>query len=132
DENPFTVSRVGVIYFIGSTSVVTLTVTQNEAPCSYTISPTNTLNNFTTETGLVQVATSSNCSWGLTNTNSWITILAPTNLVSGTGVVSYVVAPNTNGALRSGNIIIAGKRLTVRQSGVPCNYLVSPTNASNL
>src|SRR6267143_580345 len=63
------------------------------AACTYSISPTNRVHGSGATTNSVSLTTASGCAWTVVNTNSWITILSPTNGL-GSGSVSYAVDAN--------------------------------------
>ncbi len=119
----------------------TFTVTQNgstSTTCAYAISPTSsplfsssphyTAFGTVGNTGTVEVATSSSCSWSVTSKPSWITITAG-NAGAGNGTVSYSVSPNT-GSTRTGTMTIGGKTFTVTQDGaITCTYNISPASS---
>ena len=97
------------------------------AACTYSISPTNRVHGHLANTGSVSVATSSNCSWTVVNTNQWITIVsAPSG--SGTGRVTYAITANPSFKDRVGVVLIGGQTLTLIQRGFVCAYSISPTN----
>src|SRR5438094_8775765 len=97
------------------------------AACTYSISPTNRVHGYGATTNSVSVATASGCVWTVLNTNSWITILSPTNGLSSSSV-SYAVNANLSVNWRTGVVIIADQFLTLSQQPTPCAYSISPTN----
>src|SRR5437879_8453629 len=58
-----------------------LTLSQQPTPCAYSISPTNRMHGYGAITNSVSVTTTGACAWTVINTNSWITILSPTNVL---------------------------------------------------
>lgn len=94
----------------------TVSVAQQAAPvtsCSYTVTPTSLTFAATGGTAIVSVATTSGCAWTSTTATSWAT-------VSGSGVGSgtaTVTVASTNGGARSGGLTVAGKSVSVAQSG---------------
>ena len=103
------------------------TVLQNPAPCSYSLTPTSSSPGADPETNVVTVTAVGGCAWGVTNTNSWITIALPTNGV-GSGTVTYITVANPAMIGRTGVVSIAGQNFTVRQDAATCTYKLSPTN----
>jgi astacin len=65
------------------------------------------------------VTGSTGCAWTATSSVSWITINAPST-GTGSGVVTYTVAPNTTASARIGVIVVAGWALFVTKSRVFC------------
>ena len=107
--NPTGLPRTGLITIAGQI----LTVSQDAAPCAFTISPSNWVHRAISETGQVSVATLVGCSWNAQTTTDWITIVSGNG--SGTGTFSYIVAPNTTATGRSGVITVMDKVFTVSQ-----------------
>jgi len=93
--------------------------------CAFSLS-SSTLPAFGTSGGTtgVNVAVSpSGCvnpSWSTSNGNTWIS-LSPSS-GSGNGAVSVTAAANTTTSARSGTLTIAGKTVSVSQSGIACSY----------
>jgi len=84
--------------------------------CSYSISPTSKSFSNSGGTGTVSVTTSSGCGWTATSNRSWITITSGSS-GSGNGTVPYSVSENSNTSSRTGTMTIAGKTVTITQSG---------------
>src|SRR6266853_1955480 len=104
-----------------------LTLSQQPTPCTYSISPTNRVHGSGATTNSVSVTTVSGCAWTVVNTNSWITILSPTNGL-GSSSVSYTVDANQSVSWRTGVVMDADQFLTLSQQPTPCTYSISPTN----
>ncbi len=100
---------------------------QRGITCAYELSPLSPTHGAGTETGLVTVTTSSNCAWGVVNTNDWITLTSGTNGM-GNGSVSYSVAANFDPIPRTGTVAVADQSFSVNQAALICTYKVSPTN----
>lgn len=98
--------------------------------CSYAISPTNTLLNAGSATGLVMVATTSECAWIVENTNGWLSISSGAS-GTGNGLVRYVAVANPSPAARTGNLLIGGQAHTVTQAGTSCAFSISPTSRTH-
>jgi hypothetical protein len=112
---------------VGTATIAGQTFTINQSACSYTLSPaTVTLAATGTSTNAF-VFTTPSCSWSATTNESWITM---PNGSSGTGsaFLNYAVAANPDTTPRSGTITVAGRILTVNQSGPPCAFTVTPAN----
>jgi uncharacterized protein (TIGR03437 family) len=71
------------------------------------------------------LASGTSCSWLAFTFADWLSI-SPSSVASGTGIMTYAVKPNPESVSRVGTIWIAGKSLTVKQSGVVCSLGVSP------
>jgi len=71
---------------------------------------------------LVVTPSSTQCSWTSSTATPWITLLAKSG-----NVQPYSVAANPGGTTRSGTISIAGKTITVTQTG-SCTYSLSPSS----
>jgi hypothetical protein len=118
----------------------TLTVTQDgtaSLACAYAVSPTSVSLNAAGGRGSLQVLTSSMCSWSTEADalgEDWI--LGRTS-GAGPATLTYVVAPNTWGAARSGRLLVYGDSgpgvaasLAVSQAAATCVYSVSPATSS--
>ena len=89
------------------------TINQEEAPCTYTISPTSQSVDKKGDAYNVTVsATHSGCEWSTSESDSWFS-LSPTS-GSGSGTVRVTVLAN-RGAARSATITIAGQNHTINQ-----------------
>jgi hypothetical protein len=126
--NPAALGRTGLI----SVADQILTVTQNAAPCTYSLTPVSANPGAGASTGLVTVTTPAACPWFVTNTTPWITILSGPN-GSGSGAFTYAVAANPDTNSRSGTLTLDGQTFTITQAGVPvdCTYRLSPTNRAH-
>jgi len=118
-ENSSTVARSGNINIGGQSFLIT----QSAAPCSYTLTPMNHTFGPNAATGIVTVATSSECAWRVFNTNAWIAVANDTNV--GSGLVRYTLSANLSGSSRSGNIFVAGQLRSIIQSGTASGFTVS-------
>ena len=103
------------------------TIRQGGAICDPKLSATNRQHGYSATTASVQLSVLSTCPWTVVNTNPWISILTAT---SGTGSYSnaYALLQNTNFTERTGNVVIAGQVLNIRQGGASCAVSLSPTN----
>jgi len=87
------------------------------AACTFNLS--QGANGFaaTSALGVVTVTpSSSSCSWTAASNASWITITSGSSS-TGSGTVTYSVAANTTGSLRTGTMTVAGSIITVTQTG---------------
>jgi hypothetical protein len=67
-------------------------------------------------TGNVTVTTSSGCSWNVTSSESWLTVVSGAS-GTGAGVVVFQVASNTTGQARAASLSVGGQTFTVNQAG---------------
>ncbi len=112
DNNEFgSVQRLAAIITLTTNGAVT-----NPPPvCTFALSPFNGTHTATGGTGVVSVATQTNCSWTAFSTNFWIHAGTLTNV--GSGSVSYLVDANTSSVARVGAIHIDGQNFLINQSG---------------
>ena len=113
----------------GPVTIATRTFTISQAQgqlvlCTYSISPASQTFGASGGSGSTTVSATSGCSWTATSNASWITLNTASG--TGTGAVTFTVAPN-GGASRTGTFVAAGTTFTVTQdSGAPnCSYSVS-------
>lgn len=110
--NTATAPRSGALTIAGQI----VTITQDAAACKFTLLSTVANFSATGGSGKVTVAANGgNCPWTAVSTNSFITIITG-NTGSGSGAVTYSVAPNHGTTTRTGTINIAGKTFTVHQA----------------
>ena len=112
--NPNPDLRSGVL-LIGDQA---FTVYQWGFNCGYVISAVQGTHGPGAETGTVGVTTLSGCPWSVSNSNSWVTLLSPTNN-AGSGTVTYSVMPNLSPTGRTGVVAIASQPFEVIQSADP-------------
>jgi uncharacterized protein (TIGR03437 family) len=112
----------------------TFTVTQDAAPCTFSLVPSGI--SATTAGGSFMFAVATNCQWTASSNADWITIAAPSSAITGNGTVSYSIATNSAPQSRSGVISINSTGISsplsfnVIQSGIACSYTLSPTSLS--
>jgi Putative binding domain, N-terminal len=75
----------------------------------------------------IPVTAPAGCAWNAQTQTPWITITGGAT-GSGPGVVLFRVAPS-DGPGRSGNLIVAGRTVTVTQS-LACSYAISPASVN--
>ena len=108
-------------------------LTQNAAPCRFTLDHTSAAFQSQGGSDSVAVATTSPCEWTARSLASWISITSGAT-GAGAGTVAFSVA-GSSGA-RSGEILIAGQTFTVEQgtgSGPAppsCSTSINPTQLS--
>ena len=101
-------------------------VPQSSVGCAYTIdqsSQTLSSNGGNAHVGVL--ASESTCPWLAISYSDWVTP-SSVGAGTGTGLVTYTVAPNPSSASRTSTIWIAGQSLTVNQSGIVCSFSVNP------
>jgi hypothetical protein len=110
--NTATASRTATLTAAGRA----ISITQAAAACSYAVSPTNPSLGSAGGNASLTVTTTTGCNWTATESASWLTI---TSGASGTktGMVSYRATANSSSNARTADISVAGRTVTVRQSG---------------
>jgi hypothetical protein len=105
-------ARSGTISIGGQT----LTVTQQPAPCTFSIAPTSQTIGALGGAGSISVTAGSSCTWSATSNNpEWLTITGGSP-GSGNGQVTFSAAANATGADRTGTIIVAGQSFALTQT----------------
>ena len=127
DQNPNATARSGYM----SIALQTVTVTQEGAICTFTMTPAN--RNFPVGGGSDTFKVQTDCPWQAASNVNWITL--PANVTSNVPV-NYTVARNTCAAGRSGAITLQQTNLTspptlaVTQDGSPNNISLSASSAT--
>ena len=94
-------------------------VTQAAAPpsCTFALSTASVSGNGPGGSSSVTLtASASTCTWTASTTTSWITMATAGG--TGSGLVSFTLARNSTGAVRTGTVTAGGKALTVTQTSV--------------
>lgn len=86
--------------------------------CGYALSANVLTLQFTNLSGTVDLVTSNDCAWSISNTNDWFTV-DPTNGSGGAAITISVTDYNTNAAPRIGDFKIAGLPVKLVQLGAP-------------
>lgn len=112
---------------ISGKTAITVVSTTAPATCTVTTTPATATVPVSGGTGTITVTASDpSCTWvASTDVTPWLTI-SPTS-GSGSGAVSYTV-PATTAGPRSGNVLIAGQKTFITQTGAPCGFTISPTS----
>jgi Putative binding domain, N-terminal/Viral BACON domain len=114
-------ARSGTITIGGQT----LTVTQQAAPCTFSISPPAQTFAAGGGPGAVAVTAGANCGWtAVSNNTDWLTITGGAS-GTGNGSVAFAVAVNA-GPQRIGTLSVAGQTFTVTQDA-PCTFSITPS-----
>jgi hypothetical protein len=117
--NTSTSPRTGTLTIAGRT----VTVAQ-AGTCSFTLTPTTQSVVVAGGSQSAAVTTTSGCAWtGVSNSTTWITVTGGSS-GTGNGTVAYNVTARTLTTSRTGTLTIAGKTLTVTQSGT-CGFTLS-------
>ena len=98
------------------------------AACTYSVSPVSQSFNSTGGTGSEGVTTPSGCTWTAVSSASWIMITSNVS-ATGSGTTYYSVSPNSGTSSRTGTLTIAGKAVTISQSGGSAQYNLNITKA---
>jgi hypothetical protein len=112
--NPTSSVRTGTLLVAGQI----LTVTQAAGSCTYSVSPTSFAIDPLSTSRTLSVVTGTQCTWGASTVETWITI---TNPGAGVGISSVTFSVTANGAAtqRVGTLTVAGQAVTVTQAGDP-------------
>jgi hypothetical protein len=107
-------------------TINSITLIPSEGTCSYSISPASENFDENGGTGTIDVTTSdSGCTWIATSNANWITI-TDGNYGAGNGTIHYSVSENS-GSQRTGEIMLAGQKLTITQyAGSSSGIVLSP------
>jgi all-beta uncharacterized protein/BACON domain-containing protein len=104
------------------------TITEDGAPCSYSMSSPSQSFEATGGSGSVAVSATPGCEWTGKSNDSWISVNSGGG--NGNGTFSYAVAPNDTTSQRSGSITIAEQSVTITQDGIHCSYSINPRDQS--
>ena len=96
--------------------------------CSFAIAPASQSFGASGGTASTSVTAAAGCNWTATANSSWISIISGTS-GSGNGTTAYRVTANSGTTSRTGTMTIAGKTVTITESGA-CSLQVSPTSQS--
>ena len=104
------------------------TVTQDAAPCRYTVTPANSTVSMQGGAVTVNVEAQSGCKWTAQASVSWMSIASGAS-GDGNGAVTVQIGAN-GGDARSGTITVAGNTVTVNQGQSPCTFGVAPASVN--
>jgi hypothetical protein len=111
DYNPTFVTRAATLTVAGRT--VNVTQTGTDDGCTYRLE-TSFLKDVPATGGGGTINVASNCQWAAVSNASWLRITSGAS-GTGSGVVTFTVAPNTN-AGRGGTITVGGRNFVVKQN----------------
>jgi len=95
------------------------------APCGYTVSTTSLTVPASGGGRSVTVSTTNGCTWAVRSNAPWIAVTSGNSGTTG-GAVAFAVAANLSSSSRVGTLTVAGRAVTVTQSGAP------PLNVTSL
>ncbi|MBL8174222.1 MAG: BACON domain-containing protein [Bryobacterales bacterium] len=125
-------TRIDTMFVAGQ--AVQLTQPSTVQPCVYAVSPLTHNVASGGATGLtVNVATTTGCSWTVTNPSPFVTVNSGSGGGTGNGTVTFSVPANTSTTARSAQLTIAGQTVTVNQAGATtgnCAFTLSQPNIS--
>jgi hypothetical protein len=102
--------RTGTLTLAGKT----FTVSQDGTSCPYSLSPESQSFDFSGGSGVVNVNSSTDCSWTARSNVRWI-VLSDEARSSRSGVVNYTVLSNRTSSRRTGLLIIGEKTFQITQ-----------------
>ena len=94
---------------------------------SFSLNPTSQNFGVSGSNGIVNIASTGNCSWTAVSSASFITVTSGGS-GTGNGTVGFTVAANPSSGQRTGTITIAGLTFNVSQDGTNCAYSIAPTS----
>ena len=101
-----------------------------KAARSFSVSPSIISVSPAATNGTVNVINASREEWSVSNSIPWITVTIPANRAQTSQLLTYSVNPNTSCANRVGVFFVKSRAVTITQSGVPVNYLLSSESAN--
>ncbi|MBI4902539.1 MAG: DUF3421 domain-containing protein [Acidobacteria bacterium] len=129
DANPGSSLRSVQMRITSYLASVQFNIAQSGASCTYSASPLST--SFTAAGGsqTITVTTLAGCDWTAFDSDSWI-VFPSTSSGTGSGSFQFTVQANTNSATRTGAVQVAGKTISVSQTGATCSYTLSSNGVS--
>ena len=121
--NPTPSARTGTLTIAGHT----ISVTQAAGSCGYTVTPTSFSVDWAASSRTLSVIAGTQCAWTATTASAWLEITAGASS-SGIGAVSFNVAANTSGSVRTATLTVAGQTITVTQATGPAEPPPTPQN----
>ncbi|HUB80572.1 MAG TPA: putative Ig domain-containing protein [Bryobacteraceae bacterium] len=118
---------------------VPYTISQDPAPCSVTVDPSQSGSPIAFAGGggiLAVTANGSNCTWMASSPVSWLTLstgAGSSSSVSGSGSMNITISASSNAAStmsRSASLSVAGTSVAVTQGGTQCSYVLGSSAAS--
>lgn len=101
---------------LGMNGPRTVTAYFNPQSCSFQANPSEmNISSSGSASMSIAIATGAGCAWTPSSDSAWITI-QDASIRSGSGTFTIAIADNATGALRSGNLFVAGLAIAVRQA----------------
>lgn len=109
-----------------------ISVTQPGENCTYTVGPGTSVTAPASGVGaMITVVAPSGCAWTATSPVSWIGIAYGPSGGIGDGFASLTIQANATGQVRSANVAVAGKSITVTQQAAgPTLCVIAPSITS--
>ena len=123
-ENPDPSARRGTV----TVNDAQIAISQDAAPCKFTISPTNASITAAGGATTIHVDAHAGCAWTAASQADWIQVTSGSP-GSGPGNLAISVAPNAGNA-RSGSVTVAGQTVVVSQNALACDATVSPSTVN--
>jgi hypothetical protein len=97
----------------------------SQVSCDFSLTSSSAQFPYNGGAGSFGVNSNGTCSWTPVSDSSWITVTSP-GTFSGSGPVSYSVAPNPTFAQRTGSILAGGQIFQVTEAAAPVNFSMLP------
>jgi hypothetical protein len=98
------------------------------ASCTFNVASGTTTFSLVGGSGTATVTTTAGCAWTAVSNDSWISITGGASS-TGNGTASFAVSAYLGGPPRTGSLQVAGKAISITQSGVAsCSYTLKPTS----
>jgi hypothetical protein len=104
-----------------------VTIMQAGGTCSYSLSSTTTSFSAAGGNGSIGVTAPAGCQWTPVSSATW---LALGEARSGSGTLTFTVAPNSSTSSRSATVTFGSASISVTQAAVACTYSVSATGTA--
>lgn len=99
-------------------------ISQAGQACVFTVSPISFSVPKEGGAGEVTVTAQAGCDWqAINNSPGFVTVLVGAN-GNGDGTVKFSVAPNSTGALRESELVVAGQKVSIAQFAAGCQYKI--------
>jgi hypothetical protein len=123
-ENPDPAPRRGMV----TVNDAQIAIAQDPASCHFTVTPASAGMQAAGGSTTLHVDTRAGCAWTATSQANWIQVTAGSQ-GNGPGTFTIVVSANT-GVARTANVQAAGQTITVAQSAVACDAVLTPTTTN--
>ena len=124
--NPDAISRTGTLTIAGQV----FSIAQAGAACSFTLLPTTSAPPAAGGTLTVSLqASHPSCAWSAVSNTPWLAVSPPAS-GTGSGTLTYVVAPNPDLTQRTGSLTVGGSEFLVAQAAGACQFTVNPLSGT--